>query len=85
MLIYWEQNVGGIQAENFNSEEENEDYEIQKPYMQNTKDEKQMEDLAVNTIFIFYLHMTNKSMSNNCRSEGFGMQRFEDDMSRIST
>ncbi len=85
MLIYWEQNVGGIQVENFNIEEENEDYEIQKPYMQSMKDEKQMEDLAINIILIFYRHMTNKSMSNNCRSEGFGMQIFEDDMSRIST
>ncbi len=40
MLIYWEQNVGGVQVENFNTEEENEDYEIQKPYMQSMKDEK---------------------------------------------
>jgi hypothetical protein len=40
-----------------------------------------MEDLAVNTILIFDLHMINKSMSNNYRNEGFGMQRFEDDLS----
>jgi hypothetical protein len=28
--------------------------------------------------------MNNKSMSNNCRSEGFGTQRFEDDISEVS-
>jgi hypothetical protein len=27
--------------------------------------------------------MINKSMSNNCRSEGFGMQRYEDDLLRV--
>jgi len=27
--------------------------------------------------------MNNKSMINNCRSEGFGIQRFEDVMLRI--
>jgi hypothetical protein len=30
-----------------------EDYEIKKPRMQNTEDKDQMEDLVVNTIFIF--------------------------------
>jgi hypothetical protein len=43
-----------------------------------------MEDLTVNTILIFDLHMTNKSMSNNYGNEGFGMQRYEDDMSKVS-
>jgi hypothetical protein len=33
-----------------------------------------MEDPAVNTILIFDLQMINKSMSNNYKSEGFGMQ-----------
>jgi hypothetical protein len=42
--------------------------------MQNIKDDEQMEDFAVNTILIFNLHMTNKSVSNNYKSEGFGMQ-----------
>ncbi len=31
MPIYWEQNVGGIHVEDSKMEEENEDYEIQKP------------------------------------------------------
>jgi hypothetical protein len=42
-----------------------------------------MEDLVVNTILIFDQHMTNKSMSNNFESEGFMMQRSEDDMFRV--
>jgi hypothetical protein len=29
--------------------------------------------------------MNNKSMNNNCKNEGFGIQRSEDDMSRILT
>ncbi len=53
--------------------------------MQSTKDEEQMEDHAINIILTFDLEMTNKSMSNNCKSEGFGMQRFEDGLSWIST
>jgi hypothetical protein len=36
-------------------EEEDEDYEIQIPHMQNTEDEEQMENLMVNTILIFDL------------------------------
>jgi hypothetical protein len=51
--------------------------------MQNTKDEKHMEDLTVNTILIFDLQMTNKFMNNTCKNEGFGMERFEDDMSKV--
>jgi hypothetical protein len=53
--------------------EEVEDCEIQKSHMQSTKDEKQMEDHAINTILIFNLQMTYKFVSNNCKSEGFGM------------
>jgi hypothetical protein len=49
--------------------------------MQNIEDEEQMEDLAINTILIFNLQITNKSMNNNCKSEGFGMQRSKDDLS----
>jgi hypothetical protein len=49
--------------------------------MQSIEDEEQMEDPAVNTILIFNLQMTNKSMSNNYKSEGFGMQRSRDDLS----
>jgi hypothetical protein len=33
MPVYWEQNVGGVKVENFDMEEEDEDYEIQKPQM----------------------------------------------------
>jgi hypothetical protein len=41
--------------------------------MQSIKDEEQMEDLVINIILIFDLHMISKSMNNNCRNEGFGM------------
>jgi hypothetical protein len=58
-------------------EEEDEDYEIQRPH--SIKYEEHMEDLTVNTILIFNLHMTNKFVNNNYRSEGFVMQRSEDD------
>jgi hypothetical protein len=43
-----------------------------------------MEDLIVNTILIFNLQMTNKFVSNNYKSEGFGMQRSKDDMLKVS-
>jgi hypothetical protein len=75
MSIYWEQNVGGVHVENSDMKEEDEDYEIQKPQMQNTKYDEQMEDPTINTILIFDLQMTNKSVINNYRSEGFGMHR----------
>jgi hypothetical protein len=42
-----------------------------------------MKDLMINTILIFDLHMTNKSLSNNCKNEGFGMQRSKDDLLRV--
>ncbi len=44
-----------------------------------------MEDLAVNTILIFDLQMINEFVNNNYTSEGFGLQRFEDDLSWVST
>jgi hypothetical protein len=31
MLVYWEQNVGGVQVANFKTKEDNEECEIQKP------------------------------------------------------
>jgi hypothetical protein len=40
MLIYWENSVSGVQMKIFDMEEEDEDYELQKPYMQSTKDEE---------------------------------------------
>ncbi len=52
--------------------------------MQNTKDKDQMEDLVVNTIFIFNQQMINNSVNNNYKSEGFGVQKFEDDLSKVS-
>jgi len=51
---------------------EDEDCDIQKPQLQSNEDEEQIEDLALNTILIVELHMTNESMSNICRNEGFG-------------
>jgi hypothetical protein len=33
MPIYWEMNASGIQEENFDTEDKDEDYEIQKPSM----------------------------------------------------
>jgi hypothetical protein len=42
-----------------------------------------MEDPMVNTILIFDLQMTDKSMNNNYRSEGLEMQRSKDDLSRV--
>jgi hypothetical protein len=53
--------------------------------MQSIEDDEHMKDLAVNIILIFDLHMTNKSVKNNYKSEGFGIQRSKDDMSRVST
>jgi hypothetical protein len=44
-----------------------------------------MEDLVLNTILIFNLQMTNKFVSTNYKSKGFGMQRSEDDLSWVST
>ncbi len=38
----------------------------------------------VNIILIFDLQMTKKSMNNNCKGEGFGMQRSNDDLTQIS-
>jgi hypothetical protein len=55
MPVYWEQSVGGVQAENSNSEEENKDCEIQQPRMKSIEDEEHMEDPVVNTILIFDL------------------------------
>jgi hypothetical protein len=44
-----------------------------------------MKDPTVDTILIFNLQMIDKSMSNNYKSEGFGIQRFEDDLLGVST
>ncbi len=43
-----------------------------------------MEDPAVTTILIFDLQMIDKSVNNYYKSEGFGMQDFEDDLSWVS-
>ncbi len=84
MLEYWGQSVVGVQVENFDMEEEDEDYEIQKPQLQHNEDEKQMKNLAINTIFIFGLQMTNKSTSNNYKNEAFGIQISKDDLLGVS-
>ncbi len=40
MQKYCEQSANGVQAKFFDTQEENEDYKIQKPQMQNIHDEK---------------------------------------------
>ncbi len=42
MPMYQEQNVGGVQAKNYDMEEEDEDYETQNSQMNNAKDEEQI-------------------------------------------
>ncbi len=79
MLIYWEQSVGGVQEANFDTQEDDEVCEIQKPQMKNDEDKEQIIDPIMNTIFIFDLQI-----SNNYSSARFGMQRSKDDMSSIS-
>ncbi len=55
MPVYWGQNVGGVQAENFDMEVNDEDYEIQKPHMKNVKDKEQIKNPTMNIILIFNL------------------------------
>jgi hypothetical protein len=43
-----------------------------------------MEDPTINTLLIVELHMINKSVNNNINNEGFGKQRFEDEILRLS-
>ncbi len=38
----------------------------------------------VHKILTLELHMINEFVNDNYRNKGFGMQRFEDDMSRVS-
>ncbi len=52
----------------------------QNPQIQSNENEEHMKDPTINIILFLELHMTNKFVSNNYRSEGFGMQRFEDDL-----
>ncbi len=54
MLVYWEHNVGGVQAENCDIEEDDENCEIHKPQMKNVANEEQVKDLTMNKILIFY-------------------------------
>jgi hypothetical protein len=68
MLVYWEQSASGVQEVNFDTKEDNEGCEIQKPHMKNVEDKKQIIDPTVNKNFIFDLQM-----NNNYRSVGFGM------------
>jgi hypothetical protein len=48
--------------------------------MQHNEDEKWMKDPEVNTILILELQITSKSMSNNYKSEGSGIHKFEVDL-----
>ncbi len=72
MPLYWEHNIGGLQVKYFDIKVEDEDYDIQKPQIHSKENEEHMEDPIVNTILIVELHMTNESMSNNYKNEGFG-------------
>jgi hypothetical protein len=66
-------------------EVEDENCDIQKTEICSNEDEEHMEDPTVNIILIVELHMTNESMNNNNRNEGFGKQRSKDELSRLST
>jgi hypothetical protein len=50
MSIYWEQSACGLQAKNFDTKVEDEDYVTQKPQMQRNEEKEQMKDLEINTI-----------------------------------
>ncbi len=39
MLVYWEQSVGGGEAMNYDTKQDDENYEIQKPQIKNVADE----------------------------------------------
>jgi hypothetical protein len=85
MPMYWEQSACGLLAKDSNMEVEDENCDIQKPKICSNEDEEHMEDPTVNTILIMELHMTNESVNNNNRNEGFGKQRSKDELSRLST
>jgi hypothetical protein len=55
MPIYWGKNVGGVEEANFDTEEDDDECEIQKPHMKNDENKEQITDPMVNIIFIFYL------------------------------
>jgi hypothetical protein len=40
MLVYWEKSVHGVQEANFDTEEDNDQCEIQKPLMKNDEDKE---------------------------------------------
>ncbi len=60
MSVYWEQNVGGVYGNFFDTKEEDEDREIQKPQIHNIEDEQHMKDPMVNIVLILELYITNK-------------------------
>jgi hypothetical protein len=51
--------------------------------MWSSEDETHLKDLALNTLLILDLQMIKKSMSNNYISEGFGIQRSEDNLLKV--
>ncbi len=70
-----EQSIGGLLVEDFDTDVEDDDCDIQKPHIQTNEDEEQMQDLLINTILIVAIHMTNEFVSNNYKSDGFGKQK----------
>jgi hypothetical protein len=40
MPVYWEQNISGLQVKYFDTEVEDEEYDIQKPQIQSNEDEE---------------------------------------------
>ncbi len=78
MPIYWEKSACGVQEANFDTEKDDEGCQIQKPQMKNDENKEQITDLMVNIVFIFDLQK-----SNNCKSVGFGMEKFTNDMSSV--
>lgn len=78
--------------EDFDTEMEDEECEIQKPKMRCNKNEEQIKDHAVNTILILELHMTNKlwvitiEMKNlGCRNLKMIYQGFQLTQQKYST
>jgi hypothetical protein len=59
MLVYWEKNASGVYKANFDTEENDERCQVQKPQMQNDEDKKQITNSTMNIVFIFDLQKNN--------------------------
>ncbi len=77
MSMYWEQNVGGFQEEDFDIEVEDEDYVTQKPQMQGTEKEEQMENPEVKAILTLKLQRRNESLNDKYKNKESRIQKFE--------